>query len=145
MNIQRIFVDTSGWANFLISAEPFHARTNRLLRAIIEHNALVVTTNYVITELMALLDRPLRVPRPQQLALLDALRIAKWLTMIHIDEVLDEQAWKLCKSRPDKHWSLVDCASFVVMEHYHIYHALTADHHFQQAGFIRLLEPTSQS
>jgi predicted nucleic acid-binding protein len=37
-------------------------------------------------------------------------------------------------------WSLVDCASFVVMRQQGIVEALTTDHHFEQAGFVRLLK-----
>jgi len=41
--------------------------------------------------------------------------------------------------RPDKDWSLTDCISFVVMEERGLSDALTADHHFEQAGFRALL------
>ena len=41
--------------------------------------------------------------------------------------------------RPDKHWSLTDCISFIVMEKREIKDALTGDHHFVQAGFNALL------
>lgn len=44
------------------------------------------------------------------------------------------------RNRTDKNWSLVDCASFVVMRKHGILEALTADHHFEQAGFVRLLK-----
>jgi len=46
----------------------------------------------------------------------------------------------LFQRRPDKTWSLVDCASFVVMQKRGITEALTSDVHFEQAGFIRLLK-----
>ena len=58
---------------------------------------------------------------------------------MHIDEKLDGQAWKLFEDRLDKTWSLVDCASFVVMEERGLTEALTTDRHFKQAGFVRLL------
>jgi hypothetical protein len=44
------------------------------------------------------------------------------------------------RDRPDKDWSLTDCISFVVMEDENIKEALTADHHFEQAGFVALLK-----
>ena len=35
---------------------------------------------------------------------------------------------------------MTDCLSFVVMQHKGITQALTADHHFEQAGFTALLK-----
>jgi uncharacterized protein len=47
---------------------------------------------------------------------------------------------ELYAERPDKGWSLTDCISFVVMQDRGITDALTADHHFEQAGFTALLK-----
>jgi uncharacterized protein len=52
---------------------------------------------------------------------------------------LFERGCKLYADRPDKDWSLTDCVSFVVMEDETITEALTADRHFEQAGFNALL------
>ena len=41
----------------------------------------------------------------------------------------------------DKDWGIVDCMSFVVMRERDILYALTSDAHFEQAGFVILLEP----
>ena len=43
------------------------------------------------------------------------------------------------KARPDKEWSLTDCASFLIMEQRGILEALAYDHHCEQAGFKALL------
>lgn len=45
----------------------------------------------------------------------------------------------LYHARPDKEWSLTDCISFIVMQDHGITEALTADQHFEQAGFVTLL------
>jgi uncharacterized protein len=50
-----------------------------------------------------------------------------------------EQALDLYEERPDKDWSLTDCLSFVVMQSLSILDALTADHHFEQAGFRAIM------
>jgi predicted nucleic acid-binding protein len=62
---------------------------------------------------------------------------------IHVvpaDRQLLERGLDLFEKRPDKDWSLTDCISFVVMEREKVREALTADHHFQQAGFVALLK-----
>lgn len=52
---------------------------------------------------------------------------------------LFDSGCQLYISRPDKEWSLTDCTSFVVMERERLTDALTADRHFEQAGFHALL------
>lgn len=46
---------------------------------------------------------------------------------------------ELLSRRADKRWSLTDCISFVVMERHGLTEAVTADRHFEQAGFRALL------
>lgn len=53
---------------------------------------------------------------------------------------LFDRGLRLYLARSDKHWSLTDCVSFAVMEEFHVKEALTADHHFEQAGFVALLK-----
>lgn len=45
----------------------------------------------------------------------------------------------LFAARSDKGWSLTDCISFAVMQERGLTEALTADEHFEQAGFRALL------
>ncbi|HEX4084514.1 MAG TPA: hypothetical protein VHY22_06385 [Chthoniobacteraceae bacterium] len=46
---------------------------------------------------------------------------------------------ELYTARTDKEWSLTDCISFIVMGDEGLSEALTADRHFEQAGFKALL------
>jgi predicted nucleic acid-binding protein len=48
-------------------------------------------------------------------------------------------AMELYRTRSDKAWSLTDCLSFVVMEREGLREAITADRHFEHAGFSPLL------
>lgn len=59
-------------------------------------------------------------------------------------ESLFNEGWSLHRDRPDKHWSLTDCISFVVMRQRRITRALAYDHHFEQAGFEPLLRRESR-
>ncbi|MBX9584964.1 MAG: hypothetical protein K2X87_32060 [Gemmataceae bacterium] len=134
-----MFADTSGWAAFADRREPGHARAVELVGAARAARTPIVTTSYVLAELPARLTRPIRMPKPAQVVFLETIRTAGWVEVVHIDPDLDADAWDLWEARPDKDWSLVGCASFVVMERRGLVEALPADHHFEQAGFVRLL------
>jgi predicted nucleic acid-binding protein len=136
-----LFADTSGLGNLIDPTPPHHALAAEVYRTARQQYRRVVTTNYILTELVALLTSPLRIPRPLVIEFIDGLVASPFMEIVHIDPTLNEQAWHLLKSRPDKEWSLVDCASFVVMQQRGLTEALTTDHHFEQAGFVRLLKP----
>jgi predicted nucleic acid-binding protein len=140
MAANDVFVDTAGWANYFIDSELHHRQAKDLLLHSRQSHARVVTTNYVVAEFASLLISPLRIPRSAMIRTLSAIRSSSWVDIIHIDGALDEEAWTLLKERPDKPWSLVDCASFAVMRRYNLLEALTSDRHFEQAGFVRLLK-----
>ena len=135
-----VFADTSGWGNALNRKEPFNALAVSIVRQVRLTGRRLVTTNYVLAELVALLTSPMGVSRPKQIHDLGVIRSVGWVEVVHIDESLDNAAWTLWQSRPDKEWSLVDCTSFVVMQQRGLSEALTTDHHFEQAGFVRLLK-----
>ena len=59
--------------------------------------------------------------------------------IVRLTPELLERGVTLFRSRADKNWPLTDCISFVVMEHHGLSEALTADRHFEQAGFKALL------
>jgi len=136
----QLFADTSGWGTLVDSIQPFHALAANIYREARLRSQKIVTTNYVLTEVVALFTSPLRVARPTIVAFIEGLKSSSFVEVAHVDEILDQDAWNLLRSRLDKQWSLIDCASFVLMQQRGITEALTSDHHFEQAGFIRLLK-----
>lgn len=138
--MNEVFADTSGWANYFVRTEPFHTTAKNLMREWHTNGVRVVTTNYVLLELVALFTSPLRIPRIKQIKVIETIKAASWITIVHVDRTLDDEAWQLLKKRQDKNWSLVDCASFVVLQHRGITESLTTDPHFEQAGFRRSLK-----
>jgi uncharacterized protein len=135
-----LFVDTSGWGNLLDLSQPSHLQATTLYRLARQQQRKVITTNYILTELVALLTSPLRMPRPQVIAFIQSLKISPYIDILHIGSETDTQSWQLLANREDKNWSLVDCSSFIIMQQKNIAEPLTNDHHFEQAGFIRLLK-----
>jgi uncharacterized protein len=57
------------------------------------------------------------------------------IIIVKESDSLYQRGMKLYIARSDKHWSLTDCISFVVMAEREIKEALTGDHHFEQASF----------
>lgn len=135
-----LFVDTSGWANVFIPTETYHSQAAAHIQNAQKSRQILITTNYVIAELVALLGSRYRLPRTKIFQYIDGIKNTPSIQVAHITAATDSEAWKLCKNRPDKAWSLVDSSSFVVMNKLSISAALTTDKHFEQAGFVRLLK-----
>ena len=56
-----------------------------------------------------------------------------------LTESLMNEAMELYRTRVDKEWGLTDCISFILMKTEGLTDALTADTHFEQAGFTAKL------
>ena len=138
--MSSLFVDTSGWASLFIHSQTYYPQAEQYFRLALQQKQKIYTTNYVIAELVALLNSPLRISRSRVFEIVDAIKLVNYVEVVHIDEATDALAWTLCKSRRDEAWSLVDCSSFVVMQKLSIQEALTTDQHFDQASFVRLLK-----
>ncbi len=135
-----VFVDTSGWANVFIHSDAHHRMASTLLNGYRRERRKIFTTNYVLAELSAVLLSPFRVPNDFRDGILQEIKAAGWVTIVQVEDLLDQDSWEYLFSRRDKNYSLVDCSSFVLMEKLGLSLALTTDHHFEQAGFIRLLK-----
>ncbi len=138
--MNEIFADTSGWASYFVRTEPFHADAEKLMREWHTNKKRIVTSNYILTELVALFTSPLRIPRIKQIQVIETIRTSGWIEIVHINQALHEESWSLLKERQDKTWSLVDCSSIVLMKHRGITDAFTTDNHFEQAGLVRKLK-----
>lgn len=95
--------------------------------------------NYVLAEFVGLAIAR-RSPRVEALSFIAAIGFSKEIEVIWVDHDLHNRAMALLNQRNDKAWSLCDAVSFVVMKERGIAEALTTDHNFEQAGFIRLLD-----
>jgi uncharacterized protein len=136
--MNELFVDTAGWAAWLDRSEQFHMLAVKSVNEAWDLGRILVTTNWIFAELTGLLTR-FRMPKSQQIQTLRRLRSDPSILVVPVVSSVETSAWQLWETRPDKEWSLVDCASFVVMEARKITNAMTSDHHFEQDGFIRLL------
>ena len=62
----NLFVDTSGWGHLVDPKQAHHLLAQTLYRRAKEQGrqGSVLTTSYIIAELVTLLTNPLRTPRP---------------------------------------------------------------------------------
>ena len=97
----------------------------------------VVTTEFVLLEVANFFVRP--GDREKLVAFEANLRADPNTAVVPASADLFARGLALFAARPDKEWSLTDCISFVVMGELGLTDALTADHHFAQAGFTPLL------
>src|SRR5262245_26153777 len=109
-----IFADTAGWGHLVYPTQAHHTLVATIYRRARQQGRKFVTTNYMLTELVALLMSPLRIPHTKIVAFIEGVKTSPYVDIVHVDLTLDAQAWQLLTERPDKEWSLVDCASFVV-------------------------------
>ena len=130
-----VFADTVFFLALLNEKDEYHEKARTLLNAL---RRPIVTTAWVFTELAdGLADTPGRIlfqPFVTRFAADDRAEV------VRADQELLERGIELYHARPDKEWSLTDCVSFLVMHQKGITEALTADHHFEQAGFKILLK-----
>ena len=135
----RVFLDAAYAIALISPRDSFHEQAVRLSHELEASRTLLVTTRAVMLEIGNALSKP----RFRQVAvrLLESLEADPTVEIVPLSEQLYNLAFDLYRNRPDKEWGLVDCISYVVMRERGIYEALTSDEHFEQAGFVRLLQP----
>ena len=124
------FADTSYLLALLNPDDELHDSATALSAAL---NEVVVTTMWVLTKLGDALHRGRN--RETFTRFLDTLGEHEDFEVVPASPELFQRGVMLFRARPDKEWSLTDCISFAVMTERKLSEALTADHHFEQAGF----------
>jgi len=135
---QTLFVDTGYFLALGISRDTWHVRATEWAKQIQTKKLKLVTTQAVLFEIGTALSRTTFRNLASQL--LRGIANDPIFEVIEMDTLRYRQALDLFEAHSDKDWSLTDCASFVVMRELGLTHALSADHHFEQAGFIALLK-----
>ena len=130
-----LFADTAYLLGLLNPADELHARACEFPS---EETRSIVTTAWVLTEFMDAMCQPAN--RPLAVSVVQQWRRDPRITIIPPTQELFDAGLDLFEQRGDKDWSLTDCISFVVMRREGLREALTADHHFAQAGFDVLLK-----
>ena len=134
-----LFVDTSALLAFLDADQPRHTDVIDAWERAIAGDRHLFTSNYVLVESFALVQRRLG---------LDALRaladiLVPLLRPLWIDEDLHAAAVAALFAASRRKLSLVDCTSFELMRRHGLTEALALDDDFARQGFGLLPGPSS--
>jgi predicted nucleic acid-binding protein len=132
--VKRAFGDAHYFLALLSPRDQDHIRAREFAAQWVGE---IVTTRWVLAEVAdGLATPPLRTPA---VTFLQRLEQNPFVRILPPDDAQFLRGFDLYRRRPDKAWSLTDCISFVVMQDEKLEEALTADRHFEQAGFTALL------
>jgi uncharacterized protein len=129
-----VFADTSFLLALLGRADQRHKQAVAWSRAL--HRPLL-TTEYIVLEVGNNLIRG--ADRALFVEFFARLRADRRTEVVPASAEWLNAGVNLFTARPDQTWSLTDCISFSVMTQRKLTDALTADRHFEQAGFRALL------
>ena len=129
------FADTSFYIALVNPRDEFHEQALRLAQ---EFRGRIVTTEYILVELGNWLSKS--GDRVSYTHTVEQVRADPETTICPATSNLFDRGFELFADRADKDWSMTDCISFVVMHERTLVEVLSADHHFEQAGFTILLK-----
>lgn len=136
--MKKVFIDTAAWLAMLNIDDIWHQQAKQIRLELVKQNYIFITTEFVLLEVGdALCSQVLRKNTANFLHNIYQLKSTK---IIILSQNLLQSGLSLYEQRLDKDWGLTDCISFVVMQREQIQEAFTSDKHFEQAGFIRLLQ-----
>lgn len=126
-----LFIDTSALYALLDGDEPRHSEVVAAWRAVTDDERVLFTSNYVLVETFALVQRRLGLEAVHGFA--DA--FVPLLQPVWIDEELHAAAVASLFTAARRRLSLVDCASFELMRRLGLSDVLALDTDFARQGF----------
>jgi predicted nucleic acid-binding protein len=127
------FVDTSFWVAYRFRRDGHHEAAVALWA---DRSRPLLTTNHVIGETWTFLRR--RVGHAEATGFLSNVERSHRLTVVHVDEATEADAWAWLRRHDERPYSFVDATSFAVMRRNRVREAFAFDGDFGAAGFIEL-------
>jgi uncharacterized protein len=125
-----VFLDTYGLIAWINTRDAAHERVRSYLAS---YAGSIVTTEWVLLEFADAFS--LSSTKPFAIEAIKRIHRLPMFLVVGFDPAVYQAGFDLYEARSDKDWSLTDCISFTVMTQRGLSEALTADHHFEQAGF----------
>lgn len=127
------FVDTSFWIALRFRRDGRHPAARAIWEA---GPGSLLTTNLVVGETWTFLAR--RAGHRRAVEFLDAITRLPSLTIRHVDEDGEAEAWRWLRRHDERAYSFVDGVSFALMRRLKLREALAFDGDFTAAGFVEV-------
>lgn len=134
--MKRLFLDTGYVIALEASDDQHHEAAVAHWRDLLEAQPRLLTTSWVFDEVVTFFNSRGHHQKATEIG--HRLLASPSIELVHVGSELFESAWDYFCARPDKRFSLTDCASFVLMRRESLSEALAFDRHFAQAGFTAL-------
>lgn len=127
------FVDTSFWVALRFARDRRHPEARAIWE---EGTGAILTSTSVLGETWTFLRR--RAGHRRAMEFSEAVLRLPSLTVAHVDEGLEAEAWRWLARRDERTYSFVDATSFALMRRHRLREALAFDGDFSAAGFIEV-------
>jgi predicted nucleic acid-binding protein len=138
-----IFLDTGAWIALALKRDQNHRRAKALHKKLRRAGRRYITTDFVLSELIAHLYRTLTPAQAQGFvnSILAAVDAGTYL-LVHVSPQQFRRAWQMRQKYHDKpDISFVDFTSMIVMQDLGIIDVFTGDTHFQEVNLGFQLYP----
>jgi uncharacterized protein len=135
--MRRVFADTFYWIALLNDRDDGHSAAKAISQTLGE--ATILTTQEVLAEVLTCFCEHGRHTRQTATAFVRNILTDPAIEVRPQSAQSFHDGLALYEARPDKHYSLADCNSMLLMRQEGITDVLTGDDHFTQEGFTILL------
>jgi predicted nucleic acid-binding protein len=135
--MKHVFADAQYWVALINNQDQSHAAAKAASIAL--HGAVIITTEEVLTEVLAFFSERGRFLRQFAAATIRSIYANQTMRVVPQSSQSFAAGLDLYEARPDKGYSLTDCISMVTMRQEGITDVLSHDGHFTQEGFAILL------
>lgn len=135
MNKQlAIFVDADAFVATVKESDTTHKKALKLLDILIQQSAMLITSNYVISETITVISQ--RVGHVEAVIYIEQMQSGNNLFLINrVDEEIEEEAIEIFKKQTSKNTSFVDCVNMAFMRQHNIDVIFSFDQIYRKNGF----------
>lgn len=126
-----VFVDTSAFYALFDRNDNRHTQAQNIWRETLDSATLLLTSNYVLLELSALLQRRFGMEAIRDVEE----RLVPVLTVTWVSDELHRRGVAMLLAANRRQLSLVDCVSFAVCRQSGVHTVFAFDAHFTEQGF----------